>query len=56
VKCGTTLYWRAAVFPGVVGIAAGCLPPDSLPAPTVCASDAGRCSWLGLPEGMTVYA
>jgi hypothetical protein len=54
--CGTTLYWRAAVFSGVVGIAAGCFPPGSIGAPTTSASDAGHCAWLGLPEGMTVYA
>lgn len=48
-RCGTTLYWRVAAFPGMLGVAGGCFTGAALPAPTHALSDEQRCAWLALP-------
>jgi hypothetical protein len=48
-NCGTTVYWRASVFPGLVGVAGGAV--EGIGEPTLSASEAGKCAWLGLPDG-----
>ncbi len=51
--CGTTLLWSSADFmPGHTGVAGGCFVADPLGAPTITATDAKRCAWVGLPEGL----
>jgi len=49
---GGTVFGRAAVFLGVVGIAGSCLPNDSFVVPTAAASDQGRCAWVAFPDGV----
>jgi len=48
--CGSTLYWRSAVFPGLVGVAGGSFAPGSIGEPTLSASETRRCAWLRLPD------
>jgi hypothetical protein len=48
--CGSTLFWRSAAFPGMVGIAGGALAASGVGEPTASASESGRCAWLTLPE------
>ncbi|GAB5467375.1 MAG: GFA family protein [Rhodospirillales bacterium] len=48
-RCGTTLFWRGAAFPGLVGIAGGCFSDPPLPEPSVAARNETRCTWLTLP-------
>jgi hypothetical protein len=48
--CGSTLFWRSAVFAGMIGIAGGALATNGVAEPTTSASEAGRCAWLSLPE------
>jgi hypothetical protein len=47
--CGTTLLWKADVWPSRTGIAGGCFTETPLPEPTATVSNNGRCTWLGLP-------
>jgi hypothetical protein len=48
-RCGSTVFWTCAVFPGVVGVAGGCLTPSPTGTPNLSASDTGRCAWVQLP-------
>lgn len=48
-RCGSTLFWKADIFPGMTGIAAGGFSDP--PAPTMSASSNNRCVWLDLPAG-----
>jgi hypothetical protein len=48
--CGSTLFWRSAVFAGLVGVAGGPLVASGLGEPTTSASEGSRCAWLELPE------
>lgn len=48
-RCGTTLSWTAADFPGLTGIAGGCFADPTMDAPNVSVSDEHRCAWVGLP-------
>jgi hypothetical protein len=49
--CGTTLFWTASVFPGMVGVAGGCFVETPLPEPAVTVTDGKRCRWIALPDG-----
>ena len=49
-QCGSTLYWRSAIFPGLVGVAGGALAPGGIGEPVMSASESSRCAWLALPE------
>ena len=49
-NCGSTLFWRADIMPGYIGIAGGCFAEIALPPPSISASHDGRCSWLSLPD------
>jgi hypothetical protein len=49
VVCGSTLYWKAAAFAGMTGIAGGCFVESPLPAPALSLRTAGKCVWVGLP-------
>ncbi len=48
--CGSTLYWRSAVFPGLVGVSGGSLAADSIGEPTLSVSETRHCVWLDLPD------
>ncbi len=52
--CGTTLFFRPAEVPGVIGVAGGCFADEPLGEPTLSASDDQRCDWLRLPDGWEV--
>ena len=46
--CGSTLYWRVALFKGMVGVAGGCFAGDQIPEPEYNALGQQQCSWLSL--------
>jgi hypothetical protein len=48
--CGTTVFWRSSAFPAVVGVAAGCLPPEGRREPMVSATDPACLDWITLPS------
>ena len=48
-NCGSTLFWKADIMPGYVGIAGGCFDETPLPPPSMSASHDARCPWLSLP-------
>ncbi|VAW73870.1 hypothetical protein MNBD_GAMMA10-2958 [hydrothermal vent metagenome] len=54
--CGSTLYWKITKFdaiPGIevmTGIAGGSFEEDSLPEPTMSASNKQKCTWVDLPK------
>jgi hypothetical protein len=51
--CGTTLCWASTEFmPGHTGVAGGCFAAEPIGAPTITATDARRCAWVSLPEGL----
>ncbi len=45
--CGSTLYWRVAIYEGLVGIASGCFD-GQMPQPMFNAQPSGQCQWLSL--------
>ena len=47
--CGTTLFWKAGIWPSRTGIAGGCFTETPLPEPSLTVSNDSRCTWLGLP-------
>lgn len=49
-RCGSTLYWRAAGFAGVIGVAGGSFVEQPIAAPTASYRDSRRCHWLDLPR------
>src|ERR1700689_4754900 len=50
-KCGTTLYWKSFGFlPDFTGVAGGWFVDAVLPVPNLSATDAQRCTWIGLPD------
>ena len=51
VTYGSTLYWRSAAFPGLVGVAGGPLAAGSIGEPTLSVSETRRCVWLDSPDG-----
>ncbi len=44
--CGTTLAWRAATMPGMIGLAAGCFSNADALAPTFSVFDDDRQAWV----------
>lgn len=48
--CGSTLFWTAAGFPGLTGIAGGCFADMPLSAPSLTVSNESRCLWVSLPN------
>jgi hypothetical protein len=50
-RCGSTVFWRAEAFAGLIGVAGGCLSGEDIGEPTVSASEANRRAWVAVPEG-----
>jgi hypothetical protein len=48
--CGTTLFWKAAAFAGMTGVASGCFVDVPLPEPALTVTDSKRCRWVSLPQ------
>jgi hypothetical protein len=48
--CGSTLFWKADILPGHTGVAGGCFADPPLEAPSLTASNEGKCAWVGLPD------
>ncbi len=48
-NCGTTLYWKVSVLPGITGVAAGCFE-NPIPEPTHNLLNENACDWIELPE------
>jgi hypothetical protein len=53
-SCGSTVYWEAAIFPGIRGVAVGSFADPSFPAPKMAVWDKHRHSWVGFPSDMQV--
>jgi hypothetical protein len=51
--CGSTVFWRSALFAGLVGVAGGCFADPAIGEPSLSATDSRRCAWLGLPGSWT---
>jgi hypothetical protein len=49
-NCGSTLFWKADIFPGHTGVAGGCFADAPLEEPALTASNEGKCAWVGLPD------
>lgn len=48
-ECGTTLYWKVSMLPGITGVAAGCFTtPLSTPSHNL--SSENTCAWVELPK------
>ena len=51
-ECGTTVYWKAGVFPDKTGIAVGCFGDPNFPQPQAVVWTASQHSWVTYPEGL----
>lgn len=49
-ECGTTVYWYTELFPGQVGVAAGCFTESTLPEPTMAVWQKSKMDWVSFPE------
>ncbi len=47
--CGSTVHWRAELFPGMVGVAVGCFTDPDFPAPTMAAWHKSKLGWVEFP-------
>ena len=48
--CGTALWWRAAMKPEWIGLAAGAFAAPDFPPPVAAVWDTGRYAWVRFPE------
>lgn len=48
--CGSTVFFKADLFPGMTGIAAGCFNDPNLPEPTFNAWTQSKYKWMNLPQ------
>jgi hypothetical protein len=49
-RCGSSVYWKVAVFPTLTGIAVGCFADPSFPEPSGSVWNVNRHDWVNLPE------
>lgn len=45
-KCGSTLYWEAELFPGMIAVAVGAFADSAFPAPTHSVWERRRHPWV----------
>lgn len=50
-ECGTTVYFKADMFNGQTGIAAGCFNDPDLPEPGLAVWTNSKTKWVNFPEG-----
>lgn len=50
-RCGTTVYWKAELFPGLTGIAVGCFNDPDFPEPSSAVWRRSKLHWVEFPEG-----
>jgi hypothetical protein len=55
-RCGTTAYWEADAFPGVLGVAVGIFGEQRFPAPQYSVWDERMHHWVRLPESIPHFA
>jgi len=48
--CGTTVFWRAELLPGYVGIAIGCFADASYPEPKISVWNKSKHHWVSFPD------
>ena len=53
-NCGTTLFWYAESFKGMIGVAGGCFIKNPLPKPHFIAQNENRCSWVSFHETIKI--
>lgn len=49
-SCGSTVFWEAEQFKGLVGIAVGCFNDPKFPEPTFAAWNCSKFDWVEFPE------
>ncbi|WNC68809.1 GFA family protein [Thalassotalea nanhaiensis] len=49
-KCGSTVFWEADFFHGLVGIAVGCFSDPDFPEPSTAAWTDSKHKWVSFPE------
>jgi len=54
-RCGTTVWCRAELKPGVVGIPVGAFADPDFPAPVRSVWEQAMHPWVGLPDGIQHY-
>ena len=50
--CGSTVYWEAELFPGLIAVAVGALADPAFPAPKHAVWERRRHGWLGFLADM----
>jgi hypothetical protein len=50
--CGSTIYWKAAAAPAIIGVAVGALADPDFPAPTLSIFERYRHHWVMLAKGV----
>lgn len=53
--CGSSLYWTAEVFPGLVGIAYGAFDGEGVPQPDGAFWLQHKAEWVPIPAGIPAY-
>jgi hypothetical protein len=51
-RCGSTVYWRLEMLPGMLGVAVGAFADSSFPAPQVAVWTTHKAPWVVLPDGI----
>ena len=49
-KCGSTVFWNAEFFKGLIGIAVGCFADTDFPEPRVAVWMNSKHEWVSFPE------
>ena len=49
-NCGSTVYWSADIFTGLVGIAVGCFSDPNFPEPSAAVWNRSKHSWVMFPD------
>lgn len=54
LTCGSTLYWEAEAFPGLIAVAVGTFADPTYPPPQRSVWERRRHSWVAVPAGPSV--
>ena len=49
-SCGSTVYWEAENFPGLIAVAVGCFSDSDFPPPRYSVYEAHRHHWVSVPS------
>lgn len=51
-ECGTTVFWKAEVFPELTGVAVGCFTDSNFPEPQAIAWTSTKHDWVSYPDDL----